>query len=331
MIDSKRRLFAAGLAGVLTLPACRTAPPGAAGALARAPSDVALSPPSAVVAPTPVPAPAPSPTPSPVPKPPRPTPRIALVLGGGAARGFAHIGVIKVLEEQGIVPDMVVGTSAGALVATLYAAGKSGFELQRLAIEMDEGQISDWSLPDRGLMKGEALQKFVNQAVGDRPLDKLGRQVAVVATDLNTGEPVMFRSGDAGMAVRASSSVPGVFQPVTIGGRQFVDGGLVSPVPVRIARSLGATFVIASDISARPGNGKTQSTLDVLLQTFTIMIQALNRRELPEADVVIRPDTAGLGATDFKDRHLAVLEGERAAVAAIPDIKAKLARLREGR
>ena len=288
--------------------------------------------PPAVVAPPPVPARLPTPTPLPTrPAVPRPAPKIALVLGGGAARGFAHIGVIKVLEEQGIVPDIVVGTSAGAVVAALYAAGKSGFELQRLAIEMDEGQFNDWSIPDRGVLKGEALQRFVNQAVGDRPLEKLGRPIAVVATDLNSGEPVMFRSGDTGMAVRASSSVPGLFQPVTIEGRQYVDGGLYSPVPVRIARTLGATFVIASDISARPSNGKTVSTMDVLLQTFTIMVQAINRRELPEADVVIRPDTSGLGATDFKDRHVAVLEGERAASAAMPDIKARLARLREGR
>ena len=263
--------------------------------------------------------------------PPRPAPKVALALGGGAARGFAHIGVIKALEAQGIVPDIVVGTSAGAVVGALYAAGKSGFELQKLALQMEENQFSDWSLPDRGVLKGEALQAFVNRAVGGRPLEKLGKTFAAVATDLKSGEAVVFRTGDTGMAVRASSSVPGVFQPVAINGREYVDGGLVSPVPVRIARSLGADFVIAVDISQKPLHGKTQSTFDVLLQTFAIMGQNIKNHELPGADIVVRPETPEIRATDFKDRHLAVLEGEKAVAAVLPELKAKLARLREER
>lgn len=260
---------------------------------------------------------------------PLPAPKIALALGGGAARGFAHVGVIKALEAQGIVPDIVVGTSAGAVVGALYAAGHGGFELQRLVLQMEEGQFSDWSLPDRGVLKGEALQNFVNQAVGQRPLEKLVKLFAVVATDLQSGEAVVFRTGNTGMAVRASSSVPGLFQPVAINGRDYVDGGLVSPVPVRAARMLGADFVIAVDISALPQYGRTQSTIDVMLQTFSIMSQSISRRELPEADIVIRPHTPEIRATDFQDRHLAVLEGEKAVAAALPELKAKLARLRE--
>ncbi len=256
---------------------------------------------------------------------PRPAPKIALVLGGGAARGFAHIGVIKALEAQGIVPSIVVGTSAGAVVGALYAAGDDGFALQKLALGMDEGQFSDWSWPDRGVLRGEALQDFVNRAVGGRPLEKLNKLMAVVATDLQSGEPVVFRTGNTGMAVRASSSVPGLFQPVAINGREYVDGGLVSPVPVGVARRLGADFVIAVDISARPRYGKTQSTPDVLLQTFTIMSRVIARNELADADVVIRPNMSGLSATDFQDRNLAVLEGEKAAAAALPEIEAKLA------
>jgi NTE family protein len=262
---------------------------------------------------------------------PRPAPKVALALGGGAARGFAHIGVIKALEAQGIVPDIIVGTSAGAVVGSLYAAGKNGFELQKLALQMEEGQFSDWSLPDRGVLKGEALQSFINRAVGGRPLEKLGKTLAVVATDLGSGEAIVFRTGDTGMAVRASSAVPGVFQPVAINGREYVDGGLVSPVPVRIARSLGADFVIAVDISQKPQHGKTQSTLDVLLQTFAIMGQSIKNQELPGADVVVRPSTPDIRATDFKDRHLAVLEGEKALAAVLPEIRTKLARLREER
>ncbi len=254
--------------------------------------------------------------------------KIGLALGGGAARGFAHIGVIKALEAQGIVPDIIVGTSAGAVVGALYSSGLSGFELQKVALDIDEAQIGDWSLPDRGVFKGEALQNFVNRAVGNRPLEKLPRSFSVVATDLKSGEPTLFRSGNTGMAVRASSAVPGVFQPVNINGRDYVDGGLVSPIPVRAARSLGANFVIAVDISVNPRDARTSSTFDVLLQTFAIMGQSIGRYEKAEADIVIRPITAELPATDFAGRHRAVLEGEKAAAAVMLDIKDRLARLR---
>lgn len=259
----------------------------------------------------------------------KPAPKIALALGGGAARGFAHIGVIKALEAQGIVPEIVVGTSAGSVVGALYAGGYSGFELQKIALQMEENQVSDWTLPDRGVLKGEALQGFINKSLGNKPLEKLAKPFGVVATDLSTGEPVVFRTGNTGMAVRASSSVPGVFQPVAINGREYVDGGLVSPVPVRAARDLGADFVIAVDILAKPRYGKTQSAIDVLLQTFAIMGQSISKYELAEADVVIRPQTAEIKATDFQARHLAVLEGEKAVAAALPDLRARLSRFRE--
>ena len=256
--------------------------------------------------------------------------KIGLALGGGAARGFAHIGVIKALEAQGIVPDIIVGTSAGALVGALYASGLNGFELQKVALEMDESQVSDWSLPDRGVIKGEALQNFVNRIVGNRPLEKLPRRFAAVATDLKTGEATIFNTGNSGAAVRASSAVPGVFQPVQINGRDYVDGGLVSPLPISIAKKLGATFVIAVDISAKPADGKTRSTSDVMLQTFAIMGQTISRHEQVEADIVVRPITAELPATDFAGRHKAVLEGERAAALVMAQIKATLEKRRAG-
>ena len=262
------------------------------------------------------------------PKPARLPPKIGLVLGGGAARGFIHIGVIKVLEAQGIVPNFVVGTSAGAIVGALYAGGLNGFELQKVALDVEENQFSDWSLPDRGVLKGEALQNFVNKAVGNRPLEKLPRTLAVVATDLASGEAVAFRTGNTGMAVRASAAVPGVFQPTRINGRDYVDGGLVSPVPVRTARDMGADFIIAVDISARPRDGRTHSSVDMLLQTFAIMGQTLGRYETATADIVIRPQISDLAATDFNSRHKAVLEGEKAATAMLVELKAKLERRR---
>lgn len=253
-------------------------------------------------------------------------PRIALALGGGAARGFAHVGVIKTLEAHGIVPQIVVGTSAGSVVGALYAAGNSGFDLQKIALQMDEGSVGDWAMPDRGFVKGEQLQNFVNRAVRNKPIERLSKTFAAVATDLGSGELTVFRRGNTGMAVRASSSVPGVFQPVAINGREYVDGGLTSPVPVKVARSLGADIVIAVDISSRPGNAKVSDTLDVLLQTFSIMGQSIAQYELAQADVVIRPNIVGIGSTDFEQKNQAIMEGERAALAALPLIRSLIQR-----
>ena len=195
-----------------------------------------------------------------------------MVLGGGAARGFAHIGVIKALEAQGIYPDIVVGTSAGSLVGALYAAGNNGYALHKLALDMDEAAISDWSVPffakASGVLKGEALQNYVNRAVNNQPLEKMKIPFGAVATDLHSGMPVLFQRGNTGMAVRASSAVPGIFQPVTIGDHTYVDGGLTAPVPVSFARQMGADFVIAVNISAQPDAQAADSSLEVLLQTL---------------------------------------------------------------
>lgn len=254
--------------------------------------------------------------------------KIGLALGGGAARGFAHVGVIKALEAQGIVPDIVVGTSAGSLVGALYAAGNDGFALQKLALEMDEAAFSDWSMPlfakVSGVLKGEGLQNYVNKTLKNQSLENLKIPFGAVATDLSTGQSVLFRRGNAGMAVRASSAVPGVFQPVRIGSNTYVDGGLVSPVPVRFAREMGADFVIAVNISAQPEAQAGASSVDMLLQTFAIMGQSLNQHELKEADVVIRPQLNSMKGSDFASRNLAILAGEQAATAALPQIRQKL-------
>lgn len=213
------------------------------------------------------------------PKPPR-LPRIGLALGGGAARGFAHIGVIQVLEEAGIKVDLVAGTSAGSLVAALYASGRSGAELARLALAMDESAITDWAFPGRGLIRGEALAKYVREQTGGRLIEQLPLSLGIVATDLDNGAAVLFQRGDVGVAVRASSAVPAVFQPVKIGTREYVDGGLVSPVPVRFARQMGAELVIAVDISSPPDGNATGDPFKMLLQTFAIMGRSINGFEL---------------------------------------------------
>ena len=267
-----------------------------------------------------------TPRPEVTPKPAVAKPKIGLALGGGAARGFAHIGVVKMLEAHGIVPDYIVGTSAGAVVGALYAAGHDAFAMQKIGQQLDEKIFADWTLGGRGLLKGEALQDFINQQVGKRPLEKLNKPFAAVATDLNNGERVVFRTGDTGLAVRASAAVPGVFQPAQFRGHHYVDGGLTSPVPVQAAREMGADIVIAVDISARPEGQPVDSLTAIIWQTTTIMGGMIGANELKGADVVIRPKLPYVKSWDFTARNDAMLEGERAALAALPTLRQKLGR-----
>ena len=277
-------------------------------------------PPPPVATPT-VPAPAEPVTPKPPPKP----PRIGLALGGGAARGFAHIGVIQVLEEQGIKVDLVAGTSAGSLVAALYASGKSGNEMAQLAETMDEGAITDWAFPTRGLIRGEALARYVREKTGNKLIEQMPLPLGILATDLSDGSPILFRTGDTGTAVRASSSVPAVFQPVKIGNREYVDGGLVAPVPVRFARQMGAELVIAVDISSPPDEKPAGDALHMLLQTFSIMSRSVNNYELRDADVVVRPGLNGVGSADFSARKRSIQAGREAAQAMLATIRQRIA------
>jgi len=267
---------------------------------------------------------APPPEPPVAGKPPRP-PRIGLALGGGAARGFAHIGVIQVLEEQGIRPDLVVGTSAGSLVAAMWASGKSGVELGSLAESMDESALTDWTYPGRGLLRGEGLAKYVREHTEGRSIETMKIPLGIVATDLGSGQPILFQRGDPGVAVRASSAVPAVFQPVKIGSREYVDGGLVAPVPVQFARQMGAELVIAVDISASPEGQPTGDAFKMLLQTFAIMGRSLGQYQLREADIVMRPKLQGVSGADFGARRLAVLAGREAALSVLAELRARIA------
>lgn len=287
-----------GLAGCSVLPTSTPQPP------------VILTPP---VEPPPLVKPAPKP------------PRLGLALGGGAARGFAHIGVIQVLEENGIKVDLVAGTSAGSLVASLYASGKTGKEMQALAETMDEGAITDWSFPLRGVIRGEALARFIRDKTGGKGIEQMALPLGIVATDLSDGSSILFRSGDTGTAVRASSAVPAVFQPVRIGQREYVDGGLVSPVPVRFAREMGAQFIVAVDITSPPEKDPPGDAFRMLMQTFAIMGRSINTFELREADIVIRPRLDGVGSADFTARRRAIQAGRDAAQAMLPLLRQRIA------
>ena len=259
---------------------------------------------------------------------PKKVPKLGLALGGGAARGFAHIGVIQVLEENGIKPDLVVGTSAGSLVAAFYASGKTGAQLQWLADTMDESQLTDWTIPfmSRGMLRGEALGRYVNSQLNGAKIEDLKMPLGIVATDLQTGDGILFRRGDIATAVRASSAVPSVFEPVRIGNKDYVDGGLVSPVPVRSARQMGADIVIAVDISSRPEDAKTTDMLKVLLQTFSIMGKSISQLEMAQAEVVVRPALPDVGSAEFTARQKSIEAGRAAMRLALPALKAALAK-----
>jgi NTE family protein len=258
---------------------------------------------------------------------PKTPPKIGLALGGGAARGFAHVGVIQVLEEAGISPVLVTGTSAGSLVAALYASGKNGAQLQKVAESMDESTIADWTLPffGRGVLRGEALAKYVNAQVGQKLIEAMPLPLGIVATDLNSGNDMLFQRGDTGTAVRASSAVPAVFTPVKINGHDYVDGGLSSPVPVRAARKMGAELVIAVDISSPPEGSSANGTIEILLQTFSIMGKSINGFELKDADVVVRPVLTGVSSSDFSSRKRSIEAGRQAMLQALPQLRSAIA------
>lgn len=249
---------------------------------------------------------------------------IGLALGGGAAKGYAHIGVIQALEENGIKAKIITGTSAGSLVGSLYAYGYTPTQLRQIAYQMDEMNLADFTLNSNGLIKGTRLQQFVNSKVKNTPLQKLKTPFTAVATDLDSGQSIGLNNGDTGIAVRASCSIPNIFMPVKMNGHRYVDGGLSAPVPVSYTRQAGANFVIAVDITARPENGRS-GFLSNLDQTINIMGVKLLAQQLKQADIVIQPDTSQLSSFSFDKKKQAIDFGYKATIAQMPLIKQKIA------
>jgi NTE family protein len=252
-------------------------------------------------------------------------PLVALALGGGGTRGFAHIGVIKALEEAGIVPDIVTGSSSGAIIAALYASGRSGRELEAIARELTRDDLVDVNLFGRGWVRGEALQAFVNRMVGDLPIERLARPFAVIATAAKDGRMAVFNQGNTGIAVRASASVPSLFVPPTINGEEYVDGGLSSPVPVRVARAMGADVVIAVDVSwfAQARNREGAGMAEYGRRGR----YAILSEELELADVVVSPRTAPARMLDFDHKEANIAAGSAAAREVLPRVTAAIARV----
>ena len=264
--------------------------------------------------------------------PPKPA-KIALVLGAGSSKGFAHIGVLKILESNKIPIHLIVGTSVGSVVGSLYAYGYDAFSLQKLSFSIQKEDIADpLIVPNNGFIKGERLEEFINKRVKNTPMEKLKIPFFAVATDLEKGQEIVFAKGNTGTAVRASCSIPGIFRSVRISDKTYVDGGVVSPVAVEAAKRLGADVVIAVDISSAVDRTQPEGTIDTILQSINIMYSKLGSVQLAQADVVIKPKVSHIGSADFSKRHEAILEGEKATIEVLPQLMQIITQLRqEGR
>lgn len=245
-------------------------------------------------------------------------PRVALVLGGGGPRGFAQVGVLKVLEANGIEPDLVVGASVGSLIGALYANGLSAAEIEKIALDIDPKRFIGVS--SSGFTgDGNALEAFVREHTNGKPLEGLRRKLAVTAARREDNAIVVFTRGNTGAAVRASSATPGRFAPVRIRGVEYHDGDEAQPVPIRVARDLGAEIVIAVDVSAylERTPAEAPESWRVRDRKRTALIQ----QERPLADVFIHPDLNYYASISEAYRLMCIRRGEDAARAALPKIR----------
>jgi NTE family protein len=263
--------------------------------------------------------------------PPKPA-KVALVLGAGASKGFAHVGVLKILESHNIPIHMIVGTSVGSFVGSLYAYGYDAYQLQTMSFSLQREDLIDLTIPDNGFVKGEKLENYINWALRDTTIEKLRLPFFAVATNMQTGDEIVFATGNTGTAVRASCAIPGIFRPVKISDGMYVDGGVVSPLAVDAAKRHGADVVIAVDISSNIDGSAPTSTIETLLQSISIMNAKMSQMQVGRADVVIKPNVGYIGTADFSKRHEAILEGEKATLDALPKINKIISRLKqEGR
>jgi NTE family protein len=252
------------------------------------------------------------------------TPRIALVLGSGGPRGFAHIGVIKVLEENGIKPDLIVGSSVGSMVGALYASGMTAAQLDKLAHEINILQFVEWSVLTHTPGSGKPVQEFMNEKVRDRTIEELPIAFAAAATRLSDHQLVLFNRGDTGLAVRASSASAPDFDKVRIGDETYMDSDELSPVPIRAARSLGAKFVIAVDVSAFAYDtppGVPQEWIDKDARRAKQVAA-----EAPAADVMLHPDIGYYAGHSDEYRKRVIATAERYTREHMPAIRLALQR-----
>ncbi|HSH14018.1 MAG TPA: patatin-like phospholipase family protein [Desulfurivibrionaceae bacterium] len=269
--------------------------------------------------------------PPPPPPPPLevPIPKVALVLSGGAARGFAHVGVIRALEQEKIPIDLIVGTSVGSLIGAIYASDRNSFELEWTAFQLEKDSLLDYgmftAITGMGLAKGAKLEEFVKTKVTTANIENLKIPFAAVATDLNLGKRVVLDRGSVVKAVHASSAIPGVFEPVQHQGRMLVDGGVTDNIPIDVAREMGADIVIAVDISENVENHNITNLVDVLLQAVNIMFNENVLSHRNNADVLITPTVGKVAMLDFTQKKQCMQAGIEATQKAMPAIKAVIA------
>lgn len=273
-----------------------------------------------------------TPPPPPAPTPPAPAtavpPRVGLALGGGGARGFAEIGVLRVLEQEKIPIDIVVGTSVGSVVGAFYADSGRVLDAEILALAVQREDLFDFgatALFSGGLARGERLERFIESKLTNRTFETMAVDFAAVACDLRTGETVVFERGRIAPAIRASSAIPGVFAPVVIDGVTYVDGGVTNPIPADVARARGADVVIAVGIPRERPAVSPRNPLDVVRHAIGIMSTEIGRLRAREADVLIQPDVGNVAYDDFGQKKRLIEAGERATRDALPQIRAAIA------
>ncbi|MBX6352246.1 MAG: patatin-like phospholipase family protein [Thermoflavifilum sp.] len=248
--------------------------------------------------------------------------RVGVALGSGGAKGYAHIGVLKALEEHGIPVHAVSGSSMGSIVAALYATGMRPGFMERLATSLGYRHWLDLTVPKLGVIAGERIRQIMQLLTRDREIQDADIPLAIVATELLGRKRVVFRTGKIADAVRASISIPGVFVPVVTADGIYVDGGVIDRVPVRAVRDLGVDVVIAVDVSATLRPSAPETMLDVVLQSLDVMQDPLVQDQTREASVTLTPDLSHVGTSQFHRAAEAIRIGYETALAAMDTLKA---------
>jgi NTE family protein len=256
-------------------------------------------------------------------------PKIGLALGSGGARGFSHLGIIKVLEENQIPIDYIAGSSMGALIGSLYGSGQTIDHLYLLSKFFRRKYFLDVTVPKMGLIQGNKIMEYVKIFTYGKRLEDFPIPVSIVACDLNSGDKVVFKEGDAAFAVRASIAIPGIFVPVEMGERLLTDGGIIDRVPVSVVRQMGADIVIAVDCAHYKPTADISSIYDVIMQSFDIMQDEIVKNTIMEADILLRPDVSRFSSRAFTNIEEMIGEGEKEANIQIKDIKHRVASWKE--
>lgn len=250
--------------------------------------------------------------------------KIGLALGSGAARGIAHIGVIQVLEEKRIPVHMVAGSSIGALVGALYCCGLDAKMMGKIVIHLNEKDYFDFTIPRKGFIRGNRIDVLVQTLTRNKSFEDLDIPLAVVACDLNESKKVVFNSGKLYKAVRASISIPGIFEPVEMDGQTLVDGGVIDRVPINILREMGADIVIGVDVGFRGSHQKANGILEIILQSLEVMEWEMIQHKIVNADILISPEIQTINPASLSQAEECINFGRAAALAAIPAIMEKL-------